>query len=150
MTSNNYWKVIPQFAPLNGLHADICILYRCSTNRAPLHFLHILDKHLESGNTLKNSLKSFFWNVDSDVLQILHLILNERSLGKETPAILIFSLYAEGEKKGNFCKCKKTRFSQWLHWYQQNLQTLTNLLAPAWCFVQCASVLRDVDFNFVL
>ena len=26
MTYSNYWKVIPQFAPLNGLHADICIL----------------------------------------------------------------------------------------------------------------------------
>ena len=109
MTSNNYWKVIPQFAPLNGLHADICILYRCSTNRAPLHFLHILDKHLESGNTLKNSLKSFFWNVDSDVLQILHLILNERSLGKETPAILIFSLYAEGEKKRQLLQVQENK-----------------------------------------
>ena len=26
MTSCNYWKVIPQFVPLNGLHADICVL----------------------------------------------------------------------------------------------------------------------------
>ena len=26
MTLRNYWKVIPQFEPLNGLHADICFL----------------------------------------------------------------------------------------------------------------------------
>ena len=26
MTSCNYWKVIPQFVPLNGLHADILVL----------------------------------------------------------------------------------------------------------------------------
>ena len=26
MTSCNYWKVIPQFVPLNSLHADICVL----------------------------------------------------------------------------------------------------------------------------
>ena len=36
---SNYWKVIPQFAPLNDFHADTYILYRCSTNRAPQHFL---------------------------------------------------------------------------------------------------------------
>ena len=26
MTLRNYWKVIPQFVPLNGLHTDICVL----------------------------------------------------------------------------------------------------------------------------
>ena len=26
MTVCNYWKVIPQFVPLNDLHADICVL----------------------------------------------------------------------------------------------------------------------------
>ena len=26
MTLCNYWKVIPQFVPLTGLHADICVL----------------------------------------------------------------------------------------------------------------------------
>ncbi len=26
MTSHNYWKVIPQFVPLTGVHADICVL----------------------------------------------------------------------------------------------------------------------------
>ena len=26
MTSRNYWKVIPQFEPLNGLHKDISVL----------------------------------------------------------------------------------------------------------------------------
>ena len=38
MTSCNYWKVMPQFVPLNGLHADICLMNRCSTSGAHLHF----------------------------------------------------------------------------------------------------------------
>ena len=33
-----YWKVIPQFVPLTGLHADICLTNRCSTSGARLHF----------------------------------------------------------------------------------------------------------------
>ena len=26
MTSCDYWKVVPQFVPLTGLHSDICVL----------------------------------------------------------------------------------------------------------------------------
>ena len=26
MTLCNYWKIIPQFVPLNGFHTDICVL----------------------------------------------------------------------------------------------------------------------------
>ena len=28
---SNYWTVVPQFVPLNGLHADICILWSTGT-----------------------------------------------------------------------------------------------------------------------
>ena len=38
-TLSNYWKVVPQFVPLNGLHADICILWLGAVQKSNFVFL---------------------------------------------------------------------------------------------------------------
>ena len=40
ITSCNYWKVTPQFVPLNGLHADICVL-RISTVQSECVYIFV-------------------------------------------------------------------------------------------------------------